>query len=342
MATLQRPTAGRQSRWGMCTNPQCPNYRQKIEITRGDFVCPEEECKKPLSPCAPPQPKKNFFEKNKKPIAIIAGAVFGIAAIGGGIYALTIGSGETGGGEQSESKVTLNHTQKILTVGDSDTLKATVTPEGTEATYVWRASNKSNAVEVSSDGIVTAKEAGEGKVQVQAIVNGDTLKDVCVYTVTAESSQEASVSELSIIEGDFSLKVGNTKELHYKAVPEQNSEQVTFESENSSVATVSAGVVKGVKAGKTRIVAKSSKSGKTAFVTITVKNSGDDPVPVAQPWASYATFDGTTMTFKKRHVIPGTDKVASPGDKVTGKWVNGEVNLVRWYHDGTSEPLTHN
>lgn len=341
MATLQRPTAGRQSRWGMCTNPQCPNYRQKIEITRGDFVCPEEECKKPLSPCAPPQQKKNFFEKNKKPIGIIAGAVLGIAAIGGGIYALTNGSGKAGGGEPSEAKVTLNHTQKTLKVGESDTLKATVTPDGTQATYVWRASNKSNAVEVSSDGIVTAREAGEGKVQVQAIVNDDTLKDVCVYTVTTESSQDRLISELSITEGDFSLKVGNTKELHYKAVPEQNGEQVAFESENSSVATVSAGVVKGVKAGKTRIVAKSSKSGKTAYVTVTVKNDEGNPV-TKRPWDSYATFDGTTMTFKKRHVIPGTDKVASPGDKVTGKWVNGEVNLVRWYHDGTSEPLTHN
>lgn len=337
MATIQRPTSGRQSRWGMCTNPQCPNYRQKIEITHGDFVCPEEECKKPLSPCAPPQAKKSFLEKNKKPIAIIGGVVLGIAAIGGGIYALT---GKTGGEGKTNAKVTLNHTQKTLKVGESDTLKATVTPEGSQATYVWRASNKSNAVEVSSDGIVTARGAGEGKVQVQAVVDGDTLKDVCVYTVIAESSQETLLSELSIIEGDFSLKVGDTKAVHYKAIPEQNNEQVTFESENSSVATVSAGVVKGIKAGKTKIVAKSSNSNKTAYVTVTVKD-GDDPVP-PKPWTSYATFDGTTMTFKKRHVIPGTDKVANPGDRVTGKWVNGEVNLVRWYHDGTSEPLTHN
>ena len=60
-------------------------------------------------------------------------------------------------------------------------------------------------------------------------------------------------------------------------------------------------------------------------------------------WSSYASFDGSTMTFKKAHRIPGTSRVAQPGDKVQGKWVDGEVNLVRWYHaDGSpSETLTH-
>lgn len=58
---------------------------------------------------------------------------------------------------------------------------------------------------------------------------------------------------------------------------------------------------------------------------------------------SFADFDGTTMTFKQRHVIPGTSKIAQPGDVVKGEWRDGEVNFVRWYHkDGSpSETLTH-
>lgn len=58
---------------------------------------------------------------------------------------------------------------------------------------------------------------------------------------------------------------------------------------------------------------------------------------------SYATFDGSTLTFKKAHVIPGTSQMAQPGDQVTGVWKDNEVNSVRWYHaDGTqSEPLSH-
>lgn len=77
------------------------------------------------------------------------------------------------------------------------------------------------------------------------------------------------------------------------------------------------------------------------------KTGGDDTngpqEPEPKPWASYATFDGTTMQFKKAHVIPGTNEMAQPGDKVTGVWVDGEVNSVRWFHaDGRkSEHLTH-
>lgn len=58
---------------------------------------------------------------------------------------------------------------------------------------------------------------------------------------------------------------------------------------------------------------------------------------------SYATFDGQTLKFKVAHVIPGTSRVAQPGDEVSGSWRDNEVNLVRWYHaDGTpSEPLNH-
>lgn len=70
-----------------------------------------------------------------------------------------------------------------------------------------------------------------------------------------------------------------------------------------------------------------------------IKKKGPGP----KPWASYATFDGTTMTFTRTHTIPGTSRVAKPGDRVQGVWKNGEVNSVRWYHaDGSpSEHLTH-
>lgn len=74
----------------------------------------------------------------------------------------------------------------------------------------------------------------------------------------------------------------------------------------------------------------------------------EDPLPGSGPYGalyrvSYATFDGRTLKFKVAHVIPGTSRVAQPGDEVTGVWKDNEVNSVRWYHaDGTpSEPLNH-
>lgn len=74
------------------------------------------------------------------------------------------------------------------------------------------------------------------------------------------------------------------------------------------------------------------------------KTHVDPPIPNAELYkVSYATFDGSTLTFKKAHVIPGTSKMAQPGDKVDGHWKDNEVNSVRWYHaDGSqSEQLIH-
>lgn len=328
MATSSR--SAERFKYGICLNDECPLCKEKkiqqIPM-RKELVCTNPECGKPLRECPPPKTGPNW-----KKIAATVGAVAGMAAIGGGIYALT------GTSEPKEPlKLALNHTQKTLKVGETDTLIVTLTPEGIQATIDWKASNKSNAIVVSSDGIVTAKGEGKSKVQVKAVVGTDAVTAICSYSVTAGNSAETLISELSITESDFSLKVGETKEVHFKTLPEKNDEQVTFESENPAVATVSAGVVKAVKAGTTKLLAKSSKSGKTASVYVTVKGGGD----IRNPWEDYATFDGTTMTFKKSHIIPGTNQVANPGDKVTGKWVNGEVNLVRWYHNGTSETLTH-
>lgn len=58
---------------------------------------------------------------------------------------------------------------------------------------------------------------------------------------------------------------------------------------------------------------------------------------------SGVSFDGTTMTFKRAGIIPGTNLRAQPGDKVVGVWKHGEVNSARWYHaDGrASEVITH-
>lgn len=86
--------------------------------------------------------------------------------------------------------------------------------------------------------------------------------------------------------------------------------------------------------------------------SVRVEDPQPNPQPDSQPGpepnaalyrVSYATFDGRTLKFKAAHVIPGTSRVAQPGDKVTGEWKDNEVNFVRWYHaDGTpSEPLNH-
>ena len=174
MATSSR--SAERFKYGICLNDECPLCKEKkiqqIPM-RKELVCMNPECGKPLRECPPPKTGPNW-----KKVAAIVGTVAGIAAIGGGIYALT------GTSEPNEPlKLALNYTQKTLKVGESDTLIATVTPEGTQATIDWKASNKSNAIVISSDGIVTAKEEGDSKVQVKATADGETASAICEYTV---------------------------------------------------------------------------------------------------------------------------------------------------------------
>lgn len=78
---------GRIKKYGVCLNDKCEKYKVIQEIVHGDFECPE--CKKKLSPCAPPRQKSS-----KKPLYIGIAAIVVIGAIVGGILTFTGGSDE--------------------------------------------------------------------------------------------------------------------------------------------------------------------------------------------------------------------------------------------------------
>ena len=169
---------------GICKNfGECDlaDNKEVQEVDKTNFVC--EECGKPLHPVdGGVSGTGDVKGPNKKLIGIIAAAVLGIGAVGGGIYAWMNRDPNPEPDPNPKAELTLNHTSVDLKVGESDTLIATITPAGTEATFIWQASKKSTAVDVV-DGIVTAKEVGESKVQVKAIIGTDTLKAICAYKV---------------------------------------------------------------------------------------------------------------------------------------------------------------
>lgn len=169
---------------GICKNfGECDlaDNKEVQEVDKTNFVC--EECGKPLHPVdGGVSGTGDVKGPNKKLIGVIAAAVLGIGAVGGGIYAWMNRDTNPEPDPNPKAELTLNHTSVDLKVGESDTLIATITPAGTEATFIWQASKKSTAVDVV-DGIVTAKEVGESKVQVKAIIGTDTLKAICAYKV---------------------------------------------------------------------------------------------------------------------------------------------------------------
>lgn len=278
---------------------------------------------------------------NKKLIGIIVGAMLGIAAIGGAIYAFT--RGEDGKGK-GKLELTLNHSEKTLKVGDSDTIIATVTPEGTQATFTWKAS-KDGTIEVQ-DGIVKAVKGGSGKVRVQAIVGKETLSAICKYTVEPTENPKL-ITALTIEGGNFNLKKGNSKRLTYKAEPADNEESVSWKSSDESVAIVSnAGEVNALKEGKATISVVSDKSNKQADVVVTVVTVGTvtDDGGTGSFTLSYGKYTGQMkngypngqgrLVYTKSRQINRNDpkgRMANPGDVVQGTFVNGFFTIGKHY-----------
>lgn len=173
---------------GICKNfGECDlaDNKEVQEVEKSNFVC--EECGKPLHPIEKSGKTVSTGSGKKKLIIAIVAGILGLGIIGGIIYAFTGGDDSKEGKEPeaSEKVLTLNHYEKELSVGGSDTLVAMIKPEGTEATLLWKAS-KTGILEVK-DGIVKAIKAGEGKVRLQAIIGADTLQAICKYIVKEDS-----------------------------------------------------------------------------------------------------------------------------------------------------------
>ena len=120
--------------------------------------------------------------------AIAAGALVVLGGGGYGVSRMLGGSSDTDSISKNpvRTEITLNHTEKDLVVGETDTLHASVSPADSKGTLVWEVVGQDASLEIK-DSIVTAKKAGTGKVQV-TIQNAKGAQAVCVYTVKDKES----------------------------------------------------------------------------------------------------------------------------------------------------------
>ena len=84
------------------------------------------------------------------------------------------------------SAVSLNKTELALTVGDTQTLTATITPDDANNKNVSWSSDKPSVATVDENGTVTAVAAGTANITVKTVDGEKTA--VCAVTVTAKSS----------------------------------------------------------------------------------------------------------------------------------------------------------
>ena len=160
--------------------------------------------------------------------------------------------------------VTLNKTELSLTVGESATLTATVTPaNATDSSVTWHSSNPS--VVTVENGVVTAKGAGSATVTVTTS-NGKTA--FCTVTVSVPT---VDVTGVALNKTELSLTVSESTTLTATVTPANATvKTVTWHSSDTLVVTVKNGVVTAVGVG-TATVTVTTSNGKTAICTVTVK-----------------------------------------------------------------------
>jgi uncharacterized protein YjdB len=158
-----------------------------------------------------------------------------------------------------------------LAVGGTETLTAEIEPSNaTNQNVTWSSGNTSVAT-VSAGGLVTAVAPGTATITVKTQDSNKTAS----CTVTVSSIPVSGVS----LKSTTSLIVGGTETLVPTITPPNAANQnVTWDSNNTGVATVSAnGIVTAVAAGTATITVKTADGNKTAACSVSVVTSA---VPV--------------------------------------------------------------
>ncbi len=188
-------------------------------------------------------------------------------------------------------------------------------------------------------------EAGESEVFVGKATTTDIEED------ENEPEDDAVLMEsLSIDAKDFSLPLGQTKQLKAKAEPLGHDETIFWKSSDERILTVDeeTGVVKGVKEGSANVIAQGDLSGKTASVTVTITPAPAKSNPnYGTVNLGYGTYTGDlkggkphghgTIVYSTSHkIVNSADYYASRGDKFEGDFRDGRISggMGYWYHDG--------
>jgi uncharacterized protein YjdB len=243
----------------------------------------------------------------------------------------------------SVTGVSLNKASLSMTVGDTQTLIATVTPSNaTDKSVTWSSSNTSIAT-VSSSGVVAAKAAGSATITVTTADGGKTA--ICPVTVNA---QTISVTSVSLDCGSLSMGVGITKTLVATVTPfNATDKSVSWTSSNTTVATVSSsGMVTAKAAGSATITVTTNDGGKMATCSVSVL----DPVELGAVSIKSITFSravvscpisyGHNMVLEKG-VCVSTKPSLTPSDNEGIFLAATDEEMLSLVIDGLSQGTTY-
>lgn len=173
------------------------------------------------------------------------------------------------------TSVSLDKTILTLTEEETYRLTATIDPaDATNQNVTWTSDDTAVAT-VSSDGLVTAVQAGTATITVTTEDGGKTA--TCRVTV---KMKEIPVTDVFLDYAEATLTEGDTLQLTATVSPaDATNQNVSWESSDTFVATVSdSGLITAVSEGTATITVTTEDGGLTAscLVTVIKEESGDD------------------------------------------------------------------
>ncbi len=161
--------------------------------------------------------------------------------------------------------VTLSAETLALTVGDTDTLTATVAPaDATNKNIVW--SSSAEGIVSVVNGTITAHAAGKATISV--LTEDGEFTDSCEVTVSAA---EVPVTGVTLSADTLSLKVGDTDTLTATVAPATaTNKAVTWTCSPAGVVSVVDGAITALSAGTATVTVTTTDGAKTATCTVTV------------------------------------------------------------------------
>ena len=217
----------------------------------------------------------------------------------------------------SVTSVSLNKTQATIDVGKTVELTATVTPSNaTNKTVTWESSDTSIAT-VSNSGVVTGVKAGTATITVRTVDGNKTA--TCNVTVKTPTVQ---VTGVSLNKSTTSVEVGHNTKLIATVMPNNaTNKNVTWTSSDESVATVSNGLVTGVKKGTATITVRTVDGNKTATCMVNVVETS---VPVTG-----VSLNKQTMSLNigmEEQLIPTVTPSNTTNDNVV--WTSSDTSVA--------------
>lgn len=173
------------------------------------------------------------------------------------------------------TSISLDKTALTLTEEETCQLTATIDPaDATNQNVTWTSDDTAVAT-VSSDGLVTAVQAGTATITVTTEDGGKTA--TCRVTV---KMKEIPVTDVFLDYAEATLTEGDTLQLTATVSPaDATNQNVSWESSDTFVATVSdSGLITAVSEGTATITVTTEDGGLTAscLVTVIKEESGDD------------------------------------------------------------------